>query len=157
MLPYRILDTAFIEAKPDVLFAALTDFDKLPEWWPSHYHTKTIQSRATVEGREIYFYPNRLITIGWRIHSADPPHSFRLIYTRGWHTGHGLWKFEPEGTGCRISFHIDIHPKTGFYGLVYQLINLPKRHSADIHNIINRLALRVGAGGSSDRTSKQLS
>lgn len=139
MRPYIITDSALVAAPATQLFEAMTDFAQFPQWWPKHYKTQVIASPSTLHGREAWLNPAPGLTIGWKIREANPPHSFTLDYSQGWHTGHGIWTFTPEANQTRITYHINITPKNSIYAFMYRLVNLRKRHSHDIQLIMGLL------------------
>lgn len=151
---YHILDCAVVDAPPQVLFDTLTDFEHAHEWFPAHYKVEMTENRPVTIGRELMLGVNPAVTVGWRIDAADNGKSFRIGYTKGWHRGHGVWRFEESGCGTKVSFEIDIVAKNKLYSWLYSLVNLPKRHSHDIHLIISLLAKRVGANPPKDCSSK---
>jgi uncharacterized protein YndB with AHSA1/START domain len=150
MTRYDITDTVWVDAPAALLFEVLTDFEQFPAWWPKRYRTVCKRSNAQYVGREVWLRPNPSLTIGWRIIEAHPNHAFKLAYSQGWHTGYGKWTFEPEGSGTRLAYHIDIVPKNLVYAWIYRLVNLRKRHSKEMQLIMQLLATRVGAPAPKD-------
>lgn len=150
MTRYDITDSAWVAAAPGQLFEVMTDFERFPAWMPRHYRVLCKRTAAGYEGREVWLRPAPMLIIGWRIIEAIPKSAFKLSYSQGWHTGYGKWTFEAEGTGTRMTYHIDIVPKNLVYAWMYRLVNLRKRHSKDIQMIMGLAAAHIGAAAPTD-------
>ena len=137
-------DSKLIARSAALVYEAVLRFEDYPLWWPRKFHPRVQPSQRPAKGRawvgdRIAFTPFPGIRTGWEITAIIPVEQIRLRYFQGYHTGYGVWRFEPEQQATRTSFEMRIMPKHPLCGLVYRLARVPRRHSAHMQEIFTCL------------------
>jgi hypothetical protein len=156
MKRYHLIDSAIISSQPSALFDEFGKFQHAKEWFPPAYKVWVSPDGSLAVGQELNISLNVFLTIAWRVEVVEQNHLVKISYARGWHTGHGIWRFDQAGDGTMVSFEIDIQPNNLMASFLYDCVKMPTRHSRDIQGMFNRLAARVGAPEPQHRVSKIL-
>ena len=111
---------------------------------PGSFILDSSPSQLPDQGRErigdrLAFTPVPGIWTGWEITAVTPGEQIRVAYFQGFHTGWGVWRLAPQQEYTLLSFEMWIVPKNPFYGLVYRLAGVPRRHAAHMQELFTRL------------------
>ena len=112
------------------MYEAILHFEDYPLWWPKKFRPQSQSRGQKWVGDRLVFSPLPGVKTGWEITAVEPPEQIQISYFRGFHSGRGVWRFESKEQATLISFEMLIAPKNPFFGLVYGLANVPRRHSA---------------------------
>jgi hypothetical protein len=134
-------------------YRTVVDFFGYSQWWPKRFRVKAVRKQEEAKGihrshppgaflddpvgSRIYFVPAPLLWVGWEITHVIPEKQIDIRYCRGWHQGTGIWRFEPQPIQTNYSFSIDIVPNNWLFRIIYQIVNVEKKHSQDMHTLFN--------------------
>ena len=111
---YHFITVWHMPARPQEVVDILSDAESLPRWWPSVYLRVTMldKGREDSVGRRVDLHTRGWLpyTLRWQfqITEANLPHGFALE-AHGDFEGRGVWAFEPEGDGTKITYDWRIH------------------------------------------------
>lgn len=106
---YHFITNWTVEASSAEVYDILSDAEGLKRWWPSVYlDTKIIKPGDSRNvGKEVSLYTKGWLpyTLRWTfiVTEASRPFGF-TIKAQGDFDGRGIWKFQQDGSRCRITF-----------------------------------------------------
>lgn len=114
---YTYVTEWWLDAPPAAVWAALTDVERWPGWWPFVRRVQTLRrgdARGVGAVRRIT-WGSRLpygFTLDVECTEADPERSLRGV-ARGDLQGVGWWQLRPEGTGTavRYTWQLDVNAR----------------------------------------------
>lgn len=105
--------TVEVGAAPEAVFAALTDFERLPEWQASIKSCAVLERYPDGMGREVeYVLDAKVAAVRYILAlDYDAPHRVRSTYVRGdLKDLNAEWVMEPAGDITLVSLHLEIDP-----------------------------------------------
>lgn len=114
-----------IEARPETVWAIMTDFARCPEWMPG------IEAVAAKDDRPLGAGKVFTVTMSTRgrgrerdmtLSDWSPPSRFALSSQEGGVTANYTYRLEPEGSGTRVTLHGACEAKGLFWRLLHPLI-----------------------------------
>lgn len=103
----RIESVIEIDRDPEVVFAVLTDADKLPAWQPNTTAVKREQEGPLTVGerfQEVHRAMGRDLRSTVEVAACDAPRLFELHIVSGPMPLDGRWELEPSPGGTRLRF-----------------------------------------------------
>ena len=117
---------ADVDAPPEACYAALTDFERVPDWQGSVRSATVLERDAQGRGTVVEFEVDAKVrTVRYRIRQLhDPPHRLGSEYLGGdFRDFSGEWRFEPlPGGRTRVHLNLAIDPDRLVPGPVRRLI-----------------------------------
>lgn len=116
MPAYGDCQTAEIDAPPQAVFDALTDYERLPEWQGAVCDVEVLERDAQGRGTVVeYVVDARLKKVRYRLRQIhDPPRRLASEYLGGdFRDFGGEWRFEPLAGGRRTRVELDLHIDPG--------------------------------------------
>ncbi len=101
---------AEVDATPEACYAALTDFERIPEWQGSVRSARVLERDEQGRGAVVEFEVDAKVrTVRYRIRQVhEPPHRLGSEYLGGdFRAFTGEWRFEPL-PGGRTLVHLDL-------------------------------------------------
>ena len=118
---------AEVDATPEACYAALTDFERIPEWQGSVRSARGLERDEQGRGAVVDFEVDAKVrTVRYRIRQVhDPPHRLGSEYLGGdFRAFTGEWRFEPlPGGRTRVHLDLAIDPGRLVPGPVRKLIS----------------------------------
>ena len=109
--------TILIDCPPEGVFAALTAFDRIPEWIPSIGRAYQESPRAVQVGTtfiEEFRLLTRPVRIVGTVTRLEPERSLTYEYRTGPVPGLWSYRLSPHGEGTQLHFQLDM-PARGFF------------------------------------------
>jgi ribosome-associated toxin RatA of RatAB toxin-antitoxin module len=113
MPSYRDCRTTDIAASAQACFAALTDYERLPEWQGAVREARVLERDEQGRGAVVeYVVDARFKTVRYRLRQIyDEPRRLASEYLGGdFRDFSGEWRFEPAGAGTRAELDLSIDP-----------------------------------------------
>jgi ribosome-associated toxin RatA of RatAB toxin-antitoxin module len=135
MAGYGECQSTEIAATPEECYAALTDFERLPEWQGAVRRVRVLERDAQGRGAIVEYEVDAKVR---RVHYTlrqlhDPPRRLGCEYLGGdFRDFSGEWRFSPNGKGTRVE--LDLHVDPGRF--------VPRPLRAAISDAVMRRALR---------------
>jgi ribosome-associated toxin RatA of RatAB toxin-antitoxin module len=118
---------AEVDATPEACYAALTDFERIPEWQGSVRSARVLERDEQGRGAVVEFEVDAKVrTVRYRIRQVhEPPHRLGSEYLGGdFRAFTGEWRFEPlPGGRTRVHLDLAIDPGRLVPGPVRKLIS----------------------------------
>ena len=107
---HRVWRLRFPVFSTEQLFTLVSDIESYPQFVPGCVATRILEHRA--DGRRLVDNVFGAGPLRWRFRStaeADPPHRLEIVSQDGpWRRFAMLWRFTPEGDGCRVDVDLDV-------------------------------------------------
>lgn len=113
MPSYRDCRSVDIAASPQACFAALTDYERLPEWQGAVRDARVLERDDQGRGAVVeYLVDARFKTVSYRLRQIyDEPRRLASEYLGGdFRDFAGEWRFEAMGAGTRAELDLRIDP-----------------------------------------------
>jgi ribosome-associated toxin RatA of RatAB toxin-antitoxin module len=113
---YGECQTAEIAASPDDCYAALIDFDHLPDWQGAVREARVLERDAEGRGSVVeYVVDAKVKTVRYRLRQVhDPPGRLGCEYLGGdFRDFSGEWRFRPQDGGSSTRVELDLHIDPG--------------------------------------------
>lgn len=126
MPSYEATQTIFVEAPPQTCFDVLTDYEHLPEWQSRVLESRVLSRDEAGRAREVqYAIDATLRTVRYRLaHSYREPEHIGSRYLGGdFREFAGDYRFESQGVGTMVTFHLRIDPGLRVPGPVARMLN----------------------------------
>lgn len=134
MTLYERSEEAWIAARPENCFQALTDYEALPTWQRALKRCEVLAWDEQGLGREVrYEVDARLRSVWYQLrHSYDEPHAIYSEYIGGdFRHFEGDWRFDPVRDGALVAVTIRIDPG----------VRLPRPLARIVHDAVLRRSL----------------
>ena len=116
-----------LSASPEDAFAAMTDYEGLPEWQGPLKRCDVLSRYDDGLARDVeYEIDVKLRSVTYRLrHSYDRPKEIGSEYLGGdFNCFEGRWRFEPDGGGrTRVHLDLRIDPGLPIPGLIQKMLN----------------------------------
>lgn len=122
---HRDCQTIDVAAPPEVCFAALTDYERLPEWQGALREARVLERDDAGAATVVEFVVDAKVkSVRYTLRQEpEPPHRLGSSYVEGDFRGFdGEWRFEPSGSGTRVELDLAIDPGRFVPGPVRALI-----------------------------------
>jgi uncharacterized protein YndB with AHSA1/START domain len=117
-IPMPIIQNVLVIERPvDDVFAAITAFDRIPEWIPSIERAYVSSSGPTGVGTTFMEEANLLgrpLRIVGTITEYEPDHKLTYVYADGPVPGAWHYTFSPVPSGTQLDFRLEIPPGSFF-------------------------------------------
>jgi ribosome-associated toxin RatA of RatAB toxin-antitoxin module len=126
MAPYAAERSVEVAATPQDCFAALTDFERLPQWQSRLKEVHVLERDAEGRGREVsYLLDATVKTVRYVLrHDYDEPWRIGSTYLEGdFKTFDGTWTFADKAGSARVTLQLQIDPGLKLPGLAVRLIH----------------------------------
>src|SRR5437588_9444645 len=123
---YEATQTVTIEATPEECFGVLTDYARMPEWQSRVVECQVLSTDEEGRGREVeYAIDAKLRKVRYRLaHTYDEPRAIGSEYLGGdFKEFAGDYRFDRNGVGTRVSFHLRIDPGLRVPGRIAKMLN----------------------------------
>jgi ribosome-associated toxin RatA of RatAB toxin-antitoxin module len=113
MPTYGECQSADIAASPQACYAALTDYERLPEWQRAVRSVRVLERDERGRGTVVeYEVDARVRRVRYRLRQLyDEPRRLGSEYLGGdFRDFSGEWRFEPRGGGTRVELDLRIDP-----------------------------------------------
>src|SRR3954464_1667132 len=108
-------------------FAALTDFERLPEWQSRLREVNVLSRHADGRGRDVEYVLDATIkTVRYELrHDYDVPHRIGSTYLRGdFKSFAGTWTFADDGgASCLVTLRLRIDPGLRLPGPMVRIVH----------------------------------
>ena len=122
---YQSAESILIQAAPEKIYAALTDWPARSKWRPGLTLQWEGPDQAKV-GQKVRFKVEGLIAsrFEYQITGLEPAHRIYMEYTAPPLKGTAAMEVEKEGSGCRVSFYWTKVEPVGFLAKLYFALGL---------------------------------
>jgi len=126
MAAYEATRSVEVAAKARDCFAALTDFERLPEWQSRLREVNVLSRHPDGRGRDVeYILDATVKTVRYELrHDYDVPHRIGSTYLNGdFKAFAGTWTFADDGSTCLVTLQLRIDPGLRLPGPAVRLIH----------------------------------
>ena len=127
-----------IDAPPEVAWAVGRDPDRMPEWNTTTVSVKDVSGPIDREGATyttVSKVVGRPLDIKWHVERVDPAHMAEITASspRGG-SAHLVIRYEPDGSGTKLSTDLDYELPMGFLGNVADRLFAERAMIRDVHH-----------------------
>ncbi len=124
---YEGSQEATLSARPEEAFAAMTDYETLPEWQGPLKRCEVLSRYDDGLARDVeYEIDVKLRSVTYRLrHTYEPPNEIDSEYLEGdFNCFEGRWRFEAAGRGrTRVHLDLRIDPGLPIPGRIQKMLN----------------------------------
>ena len=134
----RIHHEYHIDAPPEVAWAVGRDPDRMPEWNTTTVSVKDVSGPLDRQGATyttVSKIAGRPLEVQWRVEQVDPGRMAEVTASapRGG-TAHVIVRYEPDGSGTKVSTDLDYELPMGFLGDVADKLLAERAMTRDVHH-----------------------
>lgn len=134
----RIHHEYHIDAPPEVAWAVGRDPDRMPEWNTTTVSVKDVSGPLDRQGATyttVSKIAGRPLEVQWRVEQVDPGRMAEVTASapRGG-TAHVIVRYEPDGSGTKVSTDLDYELPMGFLGDVADKLFAERAMTRDVHH-----------------------
>lgn len=132
MAEYDVTDEAIINAKPDVVYAALVaEYAGKADWMPNFEVKQREEGAVEQPGTLLDLSLQGKFTLKFTAKTIETKknESWKFEYVEGAFLGEGMWKLEEADENTKVSFRWHCRPGTLLVKIMAPFVNVPKSHS----------------------------
>ena len=126
MARYEATRTVDVAASPEAVFAALTDYERLPGWQANVRCCEVLTRDAEGRGEEVaYEVDAKVKTVRYALrHDYDEPHRIGSTYLHGdFRHFEGHYDIATRAGGCTVTLRLAIDPGLRLPGPMVRIVN----------------------------------
>lgn len=131
---------------PERVWAALTDLENYPKWWPVDLRLRVLRVADGLVGSRFEVRP-RGGSFVCEVEKVDPGRELLIRYAAGVHRGTGLWTLEPAEGGTLLRYAVDLEPQGWLVRLLSNVLDFGKIHSRAMQRLFDGLEGHVRRKG----------
>lgn len=140
-------DSRTLPFPPERVWAALTDFENDPKWWPADLRLRVLRVTDELVGSCFEIRPRGGSFVS-EVEKVDHGREMLIRYVAGVHRGTGLWTLVPAEGGTLVRYAVDLEPQDWLIQLLSRLIDFDKVHSRAVQKLFDGLEGHIGRHGS---------
>ena len=139
LTPIQADDAVLLPHPPEEVWRVLYDVERYPAWWPRSLRVRVISSTPEVIGSQFEIRTSGGRPFCCRIVGFTDQRSIQTEYFGGFITGRGEWRIEPEGTGTRVRYILDVQASGWLVAFLAHWISLSRIHSRQMQQVFQNL------------------
>jgi hypothetical protein len=141
----RARDEIVLSSPPEDVYEALLDLESYRRWWPRSFDFAVLGPLPAGTGSQLRITNQKIVWWTVRLGKLAPGREVAMDYVGGAWCGPTRWTLQPEGSGTRLAYEIDIEPAWWWLGLLGRVVPLAWVHSRQLQPVLIGLDRHLSA------------
>jgi uncharacterized protein YndB with AHSA1/START domain len=137
--PIRAVDEIILASPPAEVWPVIADVAGYVHWWPKSLRLRVVSGGTESIGTDVELRPPGGRPFRCRVEEADPPRRLRMRYHGGFLDGTGEWRLDPDGSGTRVRYTLDVCAAGRVVAILGRFLDLGRLHSKSMRAVLANL------------------